>query len=157
MVARLRARLALNRGIVRLELTNPLMLRSMFRTQVFLGRTLVLLGLYMASPVPKPSLWLLEDWGGLSLSPYLWAAVFGLTGAVMMRSRRVAVTLAAYSLCFVEMVTIMTASYLALDLNGLTVFALCAAWQAAQDARELHCLLRDSWAQTLPGVEGCEA
>lgn len=129
------------------ELTNPLVLKTIYRSQLLLGHVLIFLALFMALPYPKPSLWLLEDWGGFKVPHLVWLAVFGLTGLGLSRCHQVALSLLFMCLAFIELVTVGAAAYMTQGSNALTVVVGVLALHAGWTANDLHGLLKSARAK----------
>lgn len=105
-----------------------------YRTQVLTGQILLCLAVFMAWPVAKPSLWVLEGWGGLHVSPFLWSAAFGLVGTLLLLTHRPKWAMVGMLLAFPLLATVAAAAYLTLGPNVMTVAAgpllLHCAWTA---------------------------
>ena len=105
-----------------------------YRTQVLTGQILVCLAVFMAWPVPKPSLWILEGWGGLHLSSLLWAFLMGGVGLLLLLAQSPRWAMVGMMLAFPLLTTVAAAAYLTWGPNVMTVAAgpllLHCAWTA---------------------------
>lgn len=105
-----------------------------YRTQVLIGQILVVLAVFTAWPVQKPSLWILEGWGGLHLSPFILASLFGAVGTLLLCTHSPKWAMVGMLLAFPLIATVAAAAYLTLGPNVMTVSAvpllLHCAWTA---------------------------
>lgn len=125
-------------------LQDPLMLKRIYRSQLLIGHVLLVLGVFMLLDLPRPSLWLLEDWGGFEVSPHFWAGVFGVTGFSLVKGHRVTLAVVMMWLAAIELLTVAAAAYLGQGPNSLTIMAGVMALHAGWTAADLYGLLKVS-------------
>ena len=116
-----------------------------YRTQLQVGQILLLLGVFLALPVPKPTLWILEVWGGLQLPGWLWPLIFAATGGFLLWTRHPRHAQYGMMLAAVLLWTIAGANYLTLGLNANTLFAGLTGLHAVWTAIDLRA--RADWEQ----------
>ncbi|MBZ9712172.1 hypothetical protein [Deinococcus multiflagellatus] len=105
-----------------------------YRDQMLIGRALAALALFMALPVARPSLWVLETWGGWQVSALIWAALFGGTSVLLLTTKRPRWAMAGMMLAFVWLTTVAAAAALALGPNALTFLCLPLMWHCGSTA-----------------------
>lgn len=113
-----------------------------YRTQVQAGQLLLLLGLFLALPVPKPTLWVLEVWGGLQLPGWLWPLLFVSVGSLLLWTRNPRHGQYGMMAAAVLLWTIAGANYLTLGWNANTLFAGLSGLHAVWTAIDLKALAR---------------
>ena len=128
-------------------------LERAFRMQVFTGNSLVAIAIYLFLPIPAPSLWLLDDWGGLELPPFTFPIIFIILGMILSMTRRVFLAMHGMMLAFVMVATIGAAAYLALGLNVVPVICLVWLWHIGQTVVDLKGILREVQAGRLPDLD----
>ncbi|MDL2342547.1 hypothetical protein QOL99_00090 [Deinococcus sp. MIMF12] len=115
----------------------PLMERR-YRTQVQTGQIMVGLALHLTAPVAKPTLWVLEIWGGFQLPGWVWPAIFLAVGLGLLLARRPRVAQFGMMTASLLYVTIGAASYLTLGWNAFTLVCLFAAVHCVWTAIDLR-------------------
>lgn len=112
------------------------------RTQVQTGQTMLVLAVFMALPVAKPTLWILEIWGNLSLPAWLWPGIFAAVGALLLLTRRSRIGMAGMLVAAVLYWTIAGASYLTIGWNAFAVVSAIAGLHAVWTAIDLKARAR---------------
>ncbi|MFC4639807.1 hypothetical protein [Deinococcus hohokamensis] len=112
-------------------------MRRQFRTQVQVGHLLLGLAIFLALPVPKPSLWPLEIWGEFQVPGFVWPAIFAGVALVLLRTRRSRLAMLGMMAAAVLFVTVAVASYLGIGPNALTLVAGISALHCTWTARDL--------------------
>lgn len=112
-------------------------LPNRYITQTIAGHILLALAIFMALPVSKPGLWVLEIWGEMNVPTYLWVGLFAANAAVLLLTRRA--RLAQYAMMFaaVFLVTVAGAGYLSLGWNFGSILAAVLALHCVGGAKEL--------------------
>lgn len=86
------------------------------------------LAAYFILPVSKPSLWLLEEWGGFHVPVFVWPTMFLGAALALWRACQPQRIRQALFLAFVLLGTLGAASFLTLGPNALTLTMLVLAW-----------------------------
>lgn len=103
-----------------------------YRSQTLIAQVLLALGLFMALPVEKPALWVMDVWGDVHVPLLLWPVIFWSVGGGLLLTHRPHVAQRLMMVAFVLLGTIAGAAYLSQGWNGFTVttavLMLHAAW-----------------------------
>lgn len=94
------------------------------RTQSTTAYMLILLALWMVVPIDRPTLWILEEWGGLRVAAWIWALVFGVTGVGVIRSRSRRWQQVWLNLAFVLLCTVYAAVFATWGMSAPVLMAL---------------------------------
>ncbi|MBZ9716152.1 hypothetical protein [Deinococcus multiflagellatus] len=117
-------------------------LKCRYRDQMLIGRVLLGLTAFMVLPLAKPMLWILETWGGLQVSPLVWAGLFGLTSVVLLRTRQPRWAMVGMMLAFIWLATVAAAAWLALGPNALSFTCFPLMWHCGSTSLALKVVWR---------------
>ena len=109
-----------------------------YRTQVQTGQIMVGLALHLAAPASKPTLWILEIWGGFQLPGWVWPLIFLAVGLGLLLVRHPRWAQFGMMSAALLYVTIGAASYLTLGWNAFTLVCLFAAVHCVWTAIDLR-------------------
>ncbi|WP_135227519.1 hypothetical protein [Deinococcus fonticola] len=99
------------------------------RNQVQTAYVMLALGIFLVYPSVKPSLWILDYWGGLEIPLWVWGTVFIGVGASLLMARRPSVAYVLLMISAVLLGTIGAAGYLTMGMNaGSVVIATFTAY-----------------------------
>lgn len=105
-----------------------------YRSQTLIAHVLLALAVFLALPVEKPALWVMDVWGEVHVPTLLWPAVLGAVGGGLLLTRDPRRAMVLMMVAFVLLATVGGAAWLSQGWNGLTVTAgvllLHAAWTA---------------------------
>lgn len=113
-----------------------------YRSQTLIAHVLITLAVFMALPVEKPALWLMDMWGDVHVPMFLWPAVFGSTGAGLLLTRSPRLAMGLMVAAFTLLGTVAGAAYLTQGANALTVVSAMLMLHAVWTAIDLKAVAR---------------
>lgn len=126
------------------------MIPRRFRTQVQAAHVLIALAVFMALPLSKPGLWVLEVWGDFRVPPFLWTLIFGAVGLLLLRTHKPRPAQYGMMIAAVLFWTIAAAAWLSLGWNGMTIMAAVKGLHCVWTAIDLKALAEHVEARVVP-------
>lgn len=99
---------------------------SLFRSVLALA--FLLLAIFMALPVPKPFLWILDEFANAQVPTLVWPLLFAGGSISLFRARRPRSIRLALMGAFVLLGVVAGAAYLTQGLNSYSVMTLALMW-----------------------------